>query len=198
MSACVVAAEGTDFEVTFECKSPVFGDKLQLKGFNCFEAASYCAAVSAAKRASQKASSKAPRSSKPPALHPAATAVPPVSSSSPVSPSTSSSGAHSDSSSSSLGNSRFSRGHEVVSSSGLAHRMSHDVVTQVGRASTSPSDHAASHHGSSNNGPAGSVLAALRKLGLGRGHAHKEEHSTDAHHFGAALTNLFRRRSPTH
>jgi len=51
--------EGTDFEVTFECKSPVFGDKLQLKGFNCFEAASYCAAVSAAKRASSKAAAAA-------------------------------------------------------------------------------------------------------------------------------------------
>lgn len=35
------------------------GDKLQLKGFNCFEAASYCAAVSAAKRASAKAAREA-------------------------------------------------------------------------------------------------------------------------------------------
>lgn len=54
--------EGTDFEVTFECKSPVFGDKLHLKGFGCFEAASYCAAVSAAKRASSKAAAAAAHS----------------------------------------------------------------------------------------------------------------------------------------
>ncbi|KAJ9520124.1 hypothetical protein QJQ45_030047, partial [Haematococcus lacustris] len=50
--------EGTDFEVTFECKSPVFGDKLHLKGFGCFEAASYCAAVSAARRGAASTSHK--------------------------------------------------------------------------------------------------------------------------------------------
>ena len=38
-------------QVTFECKSPYGGnDRLMLKGLNCYEAATHCAAISAAKR----------------------------------------------------------------------------------------------------------------------------------------------------
>ena len=41
-----------DFEVTFECRSPVQeGEKLMLRGLACYEAATSCAAISAAKRA---------------------------------------------------------------------------------------------------------------------------------------------------
>mmetsp|Transcript_7348 Transcript_7348/g.14479 ORF Transcript_7348/g.14479 Transcript_7348/m.14479 type:complete len:90 (+) Transcript_7348:244-513(+) len=44
-------SEDVDFDVTFECKSPTSEEKLLLKGLDCYEAATHCAAVSAAKRA---------------------------------------------------------------------------------------------------------------------------------------------------
>ncbi|KXZ50948.1 hypothetical protein GPECTOR_14g194 [Gonium pectorale] len=37
--------------VSFECAAPTSGEKLTLKGMNCFNAAAACAAISAAKRA---------------------------------------------------------------------------------------------------------------------------------------------------
>ncbi|KAF8072342.1 hypothetical protein HT031_000001 [Scenedesmus sp. PABB004] len=43
-----------DFDVIFECKTPHSGEKVQLHGFSAFDAATHCAAVSAARR-------KAPR-----------------------------------------------------------------------------------------------------------------------------------------
>lgn len=51
-----------DFDVIFECKTPHNGaEKVQLHGFEAFEAASWCAAVSAAKRkkAKQEAAARA-------------------------------------------------------------------------------------------------------------------------------------------
>ena len=38
-------------QVSFECAAPTTGEKLQLQGMNCFNAAAACAAISAAKRA---------------------------------------------------------------------------------------------------------------------------------------------------
>jgi len=49
-----------DFEVTFECKDPASEEKVLLKGLKCFEAATHCAAVSAAKRARGEGSSSWP------------------------------------------------------------------------------------------------------------------------------------------
>ncbi|KXZ50947.1 hypothetical protein GPECTOR_14g193 [Gonium pectorale] len=40
-----------EFEVSFECRAPVGGDKLLLKGIQCFDAAAHCATISAARRA---------------------------------------------------------------------------------------------------------------------------------------------------
>jgi len=48
--------QGTEFEVSFDCKTPV-GDRMNLRGFKCFEAATYCAAASASRRGSSSGAS---------------------------------------------------------------------------------------------------------------------------------------------
>uniref|UniRef100_A0A383VB01 RING-CH-type domain-containing protein n=1 Tax=Tetradesmus obliquus TaxID=3088 RepID=A0A383VB01_TETOB len=47
--------DSMEFDVIFECKTPHSGEKVQLHGFSAFDAATHCAAVSAAKRLKNKA-----------------------------------------------------------------------------------------------------------------------------------------------
>ncbi|PNH05813.1 hypothetical protein TSOC_007879 [Tetrabaena socialis] len=39
----------SDFEVAFECKGPINDERLLLRGIQCFDAATHCAAITAAK-----------------------------------------------------------------------------------------------------------------------------------------------------
>eukprot|EP00775_Hariotina_reticulata_P005703 gene5703-5942_t len=48
--------DSMEFDVIFECKTPHSGEKVQLHGFSAFDAATHCAAVSAAKRLRNKQS----------------------------------------------------------------------------------------------------------------------------------------------